>query len=379
MTKIFEIRGAGFLNQGAAMMLLAATREIRHAFPSALITVAPNGALPFHSRTELGLWHRAELEILGADLGKLVNVVPERLRRLYGFVTEAEVDIIIDAAGFAYSDQWGVKPTQELARRAYRWSRQGKKLILLPQAFGPFTSLQLRQAICKVADYATLMFARDSVSYRHLIEVVGQRDNIRIAPDFTNLLESYVPNSFNLAGRLVAMVPNCRMLDKTRVGEKKRYVPLFVTCAKKLQQSGMTPFFLIHAGLEDYRLAERINTNLSKPLPIFQYDNPLKIKGVLGACDGVIASRFHAVVSALSQGVACLGTGWSHKYQALFNDYDCPHALLSTLINDDDLDVKLALLSDKKQQVALAQSICLHGDDIRKQVRSMWKEIFSLV
>ena len=139
----------------------------------------------------------------------------------------------------------------------------------------------------------------------------------------------------------------------------------------------MTPFILIHEGLDDYRLGETINAGLDKALPIIWHEDPMVSKGILGACDGVIASRYHALVSALSQGVPCLGTSWSHKYHTLFENYDCPEALLSSSINDDDLDKKLALLVDEKQRVDLARNIRLQAGTIKKSTLVMWGDVIA--
>jgi colanic acid/amylovoran biosynthesis protein len=71
----------------------------------------------------------------------------------------------------------------------------------------------------------------------------------------------------------------------------------------------------------DRELADRLAHEAGLSDPVAQFDDPLELKGILGACAFSVGSRFHGLVSALSQGVPCLGTSWSHKYRELFDDY----------------------------------------------------------
>jgi colanic acid/amylovoran biosynthesis protein len=377
--QIFEIRKAGFTNKGAAMMLIAAARGLKAHYPDAIVSVPVDHTHPYEQRAALKLWHRAELVRRGVDLGRAVALVPQKLRRRYGFVTTGEIDVIVDVAGLAYSDQWGPSATKDLARRATVWKQAGKKLILLPQAFGPFSSPEIRAAIKTVADHADLMFARDPVSLTYLTEVVGERDHIRLAPDFTNLLVGE-PTSIALPGPSpVAIVPNARMLDKTDQTAAAMYPQFLQVCVEILEAGGHTPFFLVHEGAADFAIAQKVASAVENPIEILCPDDALQAKTLLGGCTGVIGSRYHALISALSQGVPAIGTGWSHKYQALFEDYGEPRALIPVSAHHQDIAVKLELITNKEKRKSYADRLRSSAPHIKSQAQKMWQSLFNTI
>lgn len=47
---------------------------------------------------------------------------------------------------FPTLNQWGPKSSEAMAKLPKRWKRQGKKTILLPQAFGPFENKSVKDA-----------------------------------------------------------------------------------------------------------------------------------------------------------------------------------------------------------------------------------------
>lgn len=380
MNRVFEIRKAGFANKGAAMMLIEATRQLREHYPGALIAVQPDSSLPFEPRARLGLWHRAEFRRLGVDLASLLDRAPQRWRRRYGFVTEREIDVVIDAAGLAYSDQWGARPTIDLAARAARWKAAGKKLILLPQAFGPFSGDAIRAAIRTVADNADLIFVRDVYSYEHLTEVTGERPTIRMGPDFTTLLEPAAGAQPPPGAGATAVVPNIRMVDKTDEAESRSYQGFLEGSVRRLQDAGVKPFFLVHETEGgDQRIADAINARLDIPVATVVADDPLAAKGIIGACSGLLGSRYHALISALSQEVPAVATGWSHKYRALFEDYECPESLTPVTLDGAELDRALRPLTDAGERSALAARLKAPAARIKRAVRLVWQQVFEVI
>jgi colanic acid/amylovoran biosynthesis protein len=378
---IVEIRKAGFINKGAELMLHAILQKMKEVYPAARFVMAPsadNGYAPYARRAELGLLQKAWLWKYGLQLGDLAGLVPKKIREMYGVLLDREVDVVLDAAGFSYSDQFGAHNSIELARACKRWKKNKTRVVLLPQAMGPFTSKKINDAIKTVADNADLIFARERISYDHLVSVAGERPSIRIAPDFTNLIEGKLPKNFDVTNNRFCLVPNYRMIDMTPKEQSRAYLPFMVKCANYLLEKELKPFILVHEGAKDLMMAEKISGAVGGCIPIVKESHPLKIKGILGACDGTIGSRFHGLVSALCQGVPSLGTGWSHKYRMLFEDYGFADGLIDVTISEEEIRQKIDLIAFSPKRPAITNSILTKSNDQKKLSSEMWDDILKV-
>jgi polysaccharide pyruvyl transferase WcaK-like protein len=377
---LVEVRKAGFTNKGAELMLHAVLDKMKAEYPGAKFAVAPHPiAAPYEERIKLGLYQKPDIWKYGVQWGKIFEFVPNFIRNMYGIVLDKEVDVVIDAAGFAYSDQQGKNASLGLAKACKRWKKGGTKTVLMPQAFGPFNDPVIRASIKVALDNADLIFAREKTSYSYLIDIVGERKNLMIAPDYTNLIEGVLPNYFDTSKNKFCLIPNSRMIDKTDTAQKEAYLPFMVYCAKYLIKKGVKPFLLIHGEDQDLNLAEEINKATGGVLPIIQEAHPLKIKGIIGACEGVVGSRFHGLVSALCQGVPALGTGWSHKYQALFDDYGFSEGLLDVRCSEKELYDKLEIIVNQETKSMVKKKIEQESILLKQQSEAMWDDVFEVL
>ena len=375
---LIEIRKAGFLNKGAELMLYAVLEKMKAAYPDAKFAMEPYRlSAPYEKRALLGFYQKPRLFIMGIQFGQLFNLVPGIIKDRLGIVTDKDVDIVIDAAGFLYSDQWDVRSSLELSDSCKRWNKNGTKVILLPQAFGPFKNSNIRKAIKVALNNADLVFAREKVSYDYLVDVAGERPNLKMAPDFTNLIDGVLPDEFDAQTNRFCLVPNYRMIDKTPKEQSEAYLPFMINCAKYLVKKNAKPFILVHEGANDLMLAEQINKAVGGVLSIIKETHPLKIKGILGVCEGTLGSRFHGLVSALSQGVPALATGWSHKYQILFDDYGFSEGLLDVTSNEQELHTKLDLLINEDSKARIKQTISQSSASLKEQSKAMWDDVFA--
>ena len=136
-------------------------------------------------------------------------------------------------------------------------------------------------------------------------------------------------------------------------------------------------FLLIHES-NDLCLAEKI-VSCRLNIPIVYEKDPLFIKGIIGCSKILIGSRFHSLVSGLSQGVPTIGTGWSHKYQELFEDYEWREGLVGLNIDRQEL---LSIIN-KITDPIFAQNLSkkLRGAAKRERIKSedMWSMVHSLI
>jgi polysaccharide pyruvyl transferase WcaK-like protein len=380
--KIIEIRKVGFINKGAELMLYTILEKMKKEFPDAEFAMAPSvstASAPYSKRAELGLYQKTQLWHKGFQFGFLANFIPAKIRNMYGIVLDKEVDIVIDAAGFSYSDQWGKYSCLELADSCKRWKNNGTKVILLPQAFGPYVSKYNQKGIKSALDNADLVFAREKVSYDYLVDLVGERQNLKMAPDFTNLVEGIVPEQFDKEVNRFCIVPNYRMIDKTNKKDSEAYLPFMIEVTRYAYEKGQKPFILVHEGVNDLVLAKKIRDAVSPAVQIVNEANPLKIKGILGVSSGTVGSRFHGLVSALSQGTPALATGWSHKYQMLFEDYGFPEGLINIQMSTEEIHKVMDLIIDDKNKAIVTKTIKQNSEKLKQQSIKMWDDVLAVL
>lgn len=374
-----ELRGVGTRNKGAEMMLRAASTMLSRSTASVRVVVDPS-LVEYRARAAYLAWGKLRgprrLEPMpGANW--LMQLVPTRFCDRYGIAKERQIPYVLDASGFAYGDQWGQAPTTQLLRELKRRSESLKGVVLLPQAFGPFSSASFRQKVREVMKRVDLVFARDHVSYAHIQEL-GPFENVSLAPDFTNLVEGQVPPSFQSEIEYALVVPNTRMLKHTERRTSSHYIECVARCIEILADHGITCFVLLHAN-EDLGLAEPLQDACSVGLRVIREDDPIYLKGIIKNAHLVVASRYHAVIGALSQGVPCFTTSWSHKYEMLLEDYHCRELLLDPNCTVKELETSLSHAIDSGVRKALCNTLDIAAREQKEYALRMWGRVADLL
>jgi polysaccharide pyruvyl transferase WcaK-like protein len=373
--RYIEVQGIGFPNKGAELMLAAVLQWQRQRYPDARV-VMPS-YLPFADRMRYGTWQKFWRNDPDAfQLGVWAELVPKKWLRTCGIVRDSNIDALLDVSGFAYGDSWGASNIrQHLSRYLPKWSRQGRPVVLLPQAFGPFEKEDTRREMRVVLEHADLVCARDPVSRDHLARVGGPMDRVEVFPDFTCLVSGVVPAEHQgLAGR-ACLIPNAKMVERGGV-RREDYVRFFATLCRRFAAEGGA-YLLLHEGDPDRAICEAVRAEVGGAVELVAPADPLVIKGLIGSARVVVTSRFHGLVSALSQGVPAVATSWSHKYRALAADYTTRPIVLDKC--DEAAAGKMLELLGPAEIGPLREEIQASMRKQKELARKMWDRVETIL
>jgi polysaccharide pyruvyl transferase WcaK-like protein len=374
-----EIKGVQFVNKGAELMLHAVLQQLKVLQPDARIVLQSNANSPYVARAKVGAWQKAGLRFFGIEFNAYSHWLPKKVRnwlaRQYGIVTEADIDLVLDASGFAYGEQWPEKNALYLADELERFQRKGKIYVFLPQAFGPFNRPLEQKRLKESLGYAALVCARDESSFAYLQQLMGPSERLCQLPDFTNLVEPAQLES-QLPTNTLMMIPNHQMLSARNPDPlwRQNYLSVLRRFIDIAQQNAMHIVVLNHEGVKDLELCQQLLQGKSDKIELISEPDPLKVKALIGQSRAVVCSRFHGCVSALSQAIPCIGTSWSHKYEALFADYQSTELLIRPDLTEQQLKDVFMLMLNKDKTVLQQESA-----KYKKSSELLWSKVSHLL
>jgi polysaccharide pyruvyl transferase WcaK-like protein len=347
------------------------------------LVLSPGPNLPYTERARLGAWQKLSLRRGGLDLTSVIAKLPASVQRLfnrYGMVTEQQVDLVLEASGFAYGDQWPLRFLQNTAKEVVRFAKAGKPFVFMPQAFGPFTSADSKAAMRDIITHAKLIFVRDPVSLQHLQSCLPDLpDSVVLTPDFTVGLSAKANDEMpSLSGPYAALIPNNKVVSKFNHAKAEQlrndYINAFAAAAKQLSAQGLQCVLVNHEGKEDAELCADIAAK--SPCQIIQIEDPLAVKAFIGTAELAISSRFHGAVNALSQGVPCIATSWSHKYHAMMSDFGMGDYCVADLTEQSLLSALQQLLDNK---TTLQSSVKENAAALKQKNVAMWQRLYKAI
>lgn len=370
-----QIDGTGMENKGAALMLHAILIELENRYPDAEVYYNTVKGNINKINTQLDLRHRFFLKHgrYGKSLFKRLGLDDSYFDRFY---VQPKLNLVLDGSGFRWGDQW--KYDQAYFKKWENYykglKKNGAKIILLPQAFGPFNSSNGKQAIDMLNTYADLVIAREQISLHYLMDSGMDPAKTLVCTDFSLTVDPEVSTELETSGKL-CIIPNSQMIRHGGV-TRDMYIRFLSGVITDSQTAGYEAFLLNHEGPEDLKLCKEIQSGLKLPAQIFSGLDAKQTKGVISTAYAVISSRFHGVASALNQGVPTLATSWSHKYAELFRDFGLDDQIIDVKYGDNITKEKVNNLLDpianKQMQKHLESRIPL----VSREVENMWQRVF---
>ncbi len=370
-----EVIGIDPKNQGAQLMLLTILQELRARLPDVRIGV--DVAMPFEARVAMGVWGVTPADWQsGWGTKRAKGFVARHLksqRLRVGLLDANEIDIVLDASGFAYGDYWGLQKFDHfLNRRMPLWDRNQTCMIALPQAWGPFSTENFRMSVNQCLNRFAHVYARDQESLNHLI--LAGIDGAELASDFTNLLKvdpAYCPDHWRGLGILI---PNTKIFAGKSQVIQDSYLNFLRESLDSLTRIAGKTAILIHDGNEDLKIAQ----SLGSPVEIISVSDPIQTKAILSQSSAVISSRYHGLVSALSSGVPCFACGWSHKYRHLMADYGLG-GFSVTMDQPVQIPPTLERFEFAAQHPKVRDLLCHNANGMLRKSTKLWDQIANTI
>jgi len=287
-------------------------------------------------------------------------------------------------------------------------------IVQFPQTYGPFKTRLSRWMARFLLLRSSIAFARDKESQRIAQTLVGDFPKIKLSPDVAFALEPKVPlnivpypkptsNGLQASPIVNAASPDVSVAGinvnglmysggytrSNMFGLRLDYRNFLLRIIELLliEHSGqiwLIPHTYAAEGSvesdpdackavfnqlpEAQRARVRIITGI--------YDQH-EIKGVIGKCTFLIASRMHACIAALSQGIPCIGIAYSSKFAGVFDSVGVGSWVIDARTADpsDALSIIQALYRSRDEnRVALLDRVTKAKEELRCLFRQLCVE-----
>jgi polysaccharide pyruvyl transferase WcaK-like protein len=213
------------------------------------------------------------------------------------------------------------------------------RIMKYSQAMGPFQEPLNRVLGKAILSRVTINVARGQQTRTHLHEL-GLR-NVHVCADAAFTMHDASTSEAHQAlqaldrfgGRCIIGISASAVVDTYCKKHGIDYAQAIAGFANRAIAAGYGIWLIAHAvqksrkksRTNDVGVCQRIHDLLQDKRYsdlVVQDHHPATLRAVIGACDFMVASRFHAMVSSLAKGVPTLVTSWSHKYTEVLKMFD---------------------------------------------------------
>ncbi|WP_319549676.1 polysaccharide pyruvyl transferase family protein [Desulfogranum marinum] len=221
-----------------------------------------------------------------------------------------------------------------------------KKIVKVSQALGPFNSTINRFVAKLILPRLSLICSRGEQTSEHL-RLLGLSQNIKNYPDITfslqlnennfKRIEKYIPKDTN--NKIIGVSPSQVMYELCNE-RKIDYLSVLSAHIEMLHNLGNDIIIFPHSirintqatHNNDMLVLKKLVQMLPQHVNITLVTDDLSaadLRALISKCDILVASRFHALISALAVNTPVLVLGWSHKYREVLRQFDLEKYSLS--------------------------------------------------
>lgn len=310
--------------------------------------------------------------------------------------TILEANVVFDnTGGDSFSDIYGMRRFVTGFLRKWLIKIFRKKLVLLPQTYGPFDKRLTRILARHIIDYATLIYSRDQSGVAYVKDLLGTEKagkRVKFVPDVGFILDPHRPNHEEMDSLQKVKSANSTLVGLNVSGLlgygsdagdnvfnlKINYPALIDSILEFLMKQEGTAVLLVphvvslrepgavlvkNIGARGYREQPdsvaccRLYDKVASKYPdrIFivrgRY-NHNETKYIIGLCDFFIGSRMHACIAALSQDIPAVGIAYSGKFQGVFESVGVGDCVADARhCREDELLEKIGSAYQRKDQI----------------------------
>ncbi|HEX2945832.1 MAG TPA: polysaccharide pyruvyl transferase family protein [Clostridia bacterium] len=313
----------------------------------------------------------------------------------------SEADLILDlSAGDSFTDIYGIKRYIYTSLPKLVSIRLKKKLILMPQTFGPFNHRIVRAISRYIVNNSYMNYARDINSLDYLLkDLRTSKTRVTLVPD----MAFNMPPAGNtpaddtaFAGRkeqaplvginISALLYNGGYTSKNQFDLKSDYrelvrevIGLFTrkNCNILLVPHVLCPF---DRREDDYSLCKTIASETSEKYPYIRTFKERyaedQIKAIIGKCDFFIGSRMHACIGAVSMGIPTVPVAYSRKFAGIWEKFGMKDCVADAKTMDiAEIIDKIERCFDNRKKIKAALNKALK--DVREEIGSMFEFIMN--
>lgn len=244
------------------------------------------------------------------------------------------IDVLIDVSGFALSDKFTIEGNLRLLRYVKDAKKNGAKVILMPQSFGPFNykdqKSKIDDRITEVLPKADLVFARENEG-KEFLENIYHLSNVEISLDTVlQASDIKIENVFVNKGSIeppilqtksnVGIIPNEQTVNH---GDATKVLKVYKEIINKLLSLKRNVYIFRHS--DDLELCRKIYEMFEENKNVHLIEDEMdcmEYSEFVKNFDYIIASRYHAIIHAYKEYIPAIILGWAVKYKELAESFD---------------------------------------------------------